>query len=99
MDPTSQGFEVDLKLRMAHFDIKVIHISTSGEVDAVIKCDNPDMFKAAIINDQERSGTLVIAKDLSRAMIDALGAQYELEPEFFAAHLLGTEATRCPQHC
>lgn len=36
----------------------------------------------------------VIAKDLSRAMINALGMQYDLEPEFFACHLLGTESFR-----
>jgi hypothetical protein len=94
MDPTSQGFEVDLGRRLRYFDITVIHISTSGEVDSIIECDTPDIFKNAIIDDQERSGTLVIAKDISRAMIEALGTQYELEPEFFATHLLGTESFR-----
>jgi hypothetical protein len=94
MDPTSQGFEIDLGHRMTYFDIKVIHISMSGEVDSVIKCNTPDTFKNAIIDDQRRSGTLVIAKDISRAMIEALGTQYELEPEFFATHLRGTESYR-----
>jgi hypothetical protein len=91
MDPNAKGFAVDLDRRMTHFDIKVIHISTSGESEPVIKCDTPEKFHDAVEEDKERSGTLVIAKDLSRAMIEALGTRYELEPEFFASHLAGTE--------
>jgi hypothetical protein len=91
MDPTAKGFAVDLDRRMTYFDIKVIHISTSGESEPVINCDTPEKFHNAVKEDKQRSGTLVIAKDLSRAMIEALGTRYELEPEFFASHLGGTE--------
>jgi hypothetical protein len=92
MDSTTPGFGVDLGYRMNHFDIKVIHISKSGTVDSIIDCDTPEKFHQAIGEDQERSGTLVIPKDISRAMIETLGTQYNLEPEFFATHLLGTES-------
>jgi hypothetical protein len=94
MNPNVEGFAVNPKRRMLHFDIKVIHISKSGSIESVIKCLTPTKFKDAISEEErkERSGTLIIAKDLSRAMIDSLGMKYELEPEFFASHLEGTES-------
>jgi hypothetical protein len=94
MNPNAGGFAVDLEHRMLHFDIKVIHISKSGNIESLIKCRNPTEFKDAIGEEErrERSGTLIIAKDLSRATIDSLGMEYELEPEFFASHLEGTES-------
>ncbi len=93
MNPNAEGFAVNLKRRMLHFDIKVIHISKSGSIESLIKCLTPTQFKDAISEEQnERSGTLIIAKDLSRAMIDSLGMKYELEPEVFASHLEGTES-------
>jgi DNA-binding transcriptional regulator YiaG len=96
MNPNAGGFAVNPERRMLHFDIKVIHISKSGNVESIIECLTPTEFKDAISEEerQERSGTLIIAKDLSRAMIDSLGTKYELEPEFFASHLEGTETLR-----
>jgi hypothetical protein len=96
MNPKAEGFTVSPKRRMLHFDIKVIHISKSGNIESPIKCLTPTKFKDAISEEErkERSGTLIIAKDLSRAMIDSLGMKYELEPEFFANHLEGTECFR-----
>jgi hypothetical protein len=93
MDPNAEGFAVNLERRMLYFDIKVIHISKSGNIESIIKCLTPTEFKDAISEERkERSGTFIIAKDLSRAMIDSLGMKYELEPEFFASHLEGTES-------
>jgi hypothetical protein len=94
LNANAEGFAVEQDHRMLHFDIKVIHISKSGNVDSITKCTTPTKFKEAISEEKERGGTLIIAKDLSRAMIDALGMQYEIEPEFFASHLGGTESFR-----
>jgi hypothetical protein len=94
MDPNAKGFAINLGMRMSHFDIKVIHISRSGKLDSAIKCTTPGDFESACNYDKERTGTLVIAKGLSRAIIEALGARFELEPEFFANHLAGTELYR-----
>jgi hypothetical protein len=94
MDPNAKGFAINLANRMKHFDIKVIHFSKSGKPDSVIKCPTPEDFERAISEDKERTGTLVIAKGISRAMIEALGTLFELEPEFFANHLAGTELYR-----
>jgi hypothetical protein len=96
MSPNPEEFEVNPQRRMLHFDIKVIHVSTSGNIESLIHCLTPTKFKDAISGEEgkERSGTLIIAKDLSRAMIDLLGMEYELEPEFFASHLEGTESFR-----
>ena len=90
MNPNAEGFAVNPKRRMLHFDINVIHISKSGNIESLIKCLTPTKFTDAISEEEpkERSGTL-IAKDLSRAMINSLGTEYELEPEFFANHLEG----------
>jgi len=94
MDPNAKGFVVNLRNRMKHFDIKVIHFPKSGKLGSVIKCPTPEDFERAISEDKERTGTLVIAKGISRAMIEALGTRFELEPEFFANHLAGTELFR-----
>jgi len=93
MDPTAKGFAVDQRHRMTHFDIKVIQIPMSGDLssNSVIDCKTPEAFLEAVNDDKNCSGTIVVVKDLSRAMIDVLGTQYELEPEFFASHLEGTE--------
>ena len=94
MDPNSKGFAMNLANRMKNFDIKVIHFPKSGKPDSVIKCPTPEDFEGAVSEDKERTGTLVIAKGISRAMIEALGTRFELEPEFFANHLAGTELFR-----
>jgi hypothetical protein len=94
MDPNAKGFAINLANRMKHFDIKVIHFPKSGKPDSVIKCPTPEDFERAISGDKERMGTLVITKGISRAMIEALGTIFELEPEFFANHLAGTELFR-----
>lgn len=95
LDPNKKSFAVPPDHRLLFFDIQVIHISASGQVNKPITCKNATEFKEEISSvDPERSGTLVIAEDLSRAMIDALGMQYDLEPEFFACHLQGTESFR-----
>lgn len=95
LDPNKKSFAVPPDHRLSFFDVQVIHISASGQVNTPITCKNATTFKEAISSaDTEQSGTLVIAEDLSRAMIDALGMQYNLEPEFFACHLLGTESFR-----
>ena len=94
MDPNAKGFATNLASRMKHFDIKVTHFSQSGKPDMVIKCPTPDDFERAINKDKERTGSLVIAKGISRAMIEALGTTFKIEPEFFASHLAGTELYR-----
>lgn len=95
LDPNKKSFAVPPDHRLLYFDVQVIHISASGQVNKPITCKNATEFKENINSaDTERSGTLVIAEDLSRATIDALGMQYDLEPEFFACHLQGTESFR-----
>ena len=94
MDPNAKGFATNLASRMNHFDMKVIHFPKFGKLDPVIKCPTPDDFERAISEDKERIGTLVIAKGISRATVEALGTMFELEPEFFASHLSGTELYR-----
>jgi hypothetical protein len=95
LDPTTESFAVSTDHRLKHFDVQVIHISASGVVNGPITCGDATTFKDAIsTNGEERSGTLIIAEDLSRAMIDALGMECDLEPEFFACHLQGTESFR-----
>jgi hypothetical protein len=80
---------------MLEFNVDVIHISESGVVGALAKYKDTIKFKQAIRStDKERGSTLIIAEDLSQAIIDALGMQYNLELEFFACHLLGTESFR-----
>ena len=94
MDPNATGFAVNLANRMGHFDIKVIHFPKSGKPHSVIECPTPEKFKRAIGQGKERTGTLVIAEGISRATIEALGTIFDLEPEFFANHLAGTELFR-----
>ena len=94
MDPNAKGFGINLADRMEHFDIKVIHFPKSGKHDPVIKCASAEDFERAMSENKEQTGTLIIAKGLSRAMIEALGTMFELEPDFFANHLAGTELFR-----
>jgi len=96
LEPNKECFAVRKNRRMLFFDVKVIHILTSGEVTLPIKCENLEQFEQAVGSnaDEERNGTLVMVEDLSRVMIDALGMKYNLEPEFFANHLGGTEPFR-----
>jgi hypothetical protein len=94
MDPEAQGFAMNLSDRMKHFDIKVINFPKSGRPDSTIKCSTLEDFEAAVGRDKERIGTIIIAKGISRAMIEVLGNRFELEPEFFANHLAGTELYR-----
>jgi hypothetical protein len=100
LDPNNKNFAVPPDHRLSSFNVQVINISASGEVDKPVTYKNKDAtkFKEDIEEisrtNKERSGTLIIAEDLSRAMIDALGMQYDLEPEFFACHLQGTESFR-----
>jgi hypothetical protein len=94
MDLTAKGFAIDQDKRMRHFDIKVIHFLQSGKPNSIIKCSTPEDFEKAISADKEQIGTLVITKGISRAIIESLGTRFELEPEFFATHLEGTELFR-----
>ncbi|OCK74997.1 hypothetical protein K432DRAFT_446981 [Lepidopterella palustris CBS 459.81] len=94
MSPNAEGFAINLAKRMSHFDIKVIHFPRSGKPISVIKCSTPEDFEAAFNEDKDRTGTLFIAKGISRAMIEALGTRFALEPEFFANHLAGSELYR-----
>jgi hypothetical protein len=95
LDPDQKCFAVPEKHRLSFFDIKVIHISTSGNISQPIPCENLTQFEHAVGDvDPERIGSLILAEDLSQQMIDALGMKYDLEPEFFACHLEGTESAR-----
>ena len=94
MDPNAKGFAIDLAERIEHFDIKVIHFSKSGTPDSITKCPSLEHFEGAFSEDEGRTGSLVIAKGISRAIIEALGTMFELEPEFFANHIAGTELFR-----
>ena len=94
MNPAAEGFAMQPSRRMEDFDIKVIVFTESGKPDPVIKCSTPEEFKRAVSKEKEQTGTLIIVKGLSRAMIEILGTTYNLEPEFFANHLAGTELFR-----
>lgn len=97
MDYKAEGFAMDLVKRMEHFDIKVIHVAKSGKIGAIIKCSTAEEFGRALVQEgdvKERTGTLVVAKGLSRDMIEVLGNRFELEPEFFSSYLAGTELYR-----
>jgi hypothetical protein len=94
MDPSTEGFGMSLFKRMNHFDIKVIPVPKAGKANSVIPCRTPDDLEKALSEDGNIIGALVIAKGLSRAMIESLGTRFGLEPEFFASHLAGTEIFR-----
>lgn len=94
MNPAIEGFAIQPSRRMEDFDIKVIHFTESGNPNPATKFSTPEEFQRAVSEEKERTGTLIIAKDLSRAMIEALGTTYKLEPEFFASYLAGTELFR-----
>jgi len=97
MDPKAKGFAMNLVKRMKHFDIKVINVLKSGNSESIIKCSSVEDFERAICgdnSDKEQAGTLVIAKGISRDMIETLGTRFEIEPIFFASHLAGTELYR-----
>jgi hypothetical protein len=98
MDPTVDDFKKSQEHRLSHFDVVVIYIWASGEVGSPISCKGASglrEFKEAINTvDIDRRGILVMTEDISMAMIDALGTEYDLEPEFFASHLEGTQAFR-----
>ncbi|PMD20701.1 hypothetical protein NA56DRAFT_749646 [Hyaloscypha hepaticicola] len=96
MDPNAKGFAIDLvnNSRMEHFDVDVIHFSEYAKPYLVIKCDTPEDFEVAMSEDKNRLGSLVIAKGLSRTMIETLGTKFELKAGFFANHLEGTELFR-----
>jgi hypothetical protein len=95
LDPTEECFKNSQERRLLHFDVQVIHISVSGEVSLPINCNGMKEFKDATSpSDNKRCGTILITEDISLTMIDALGIKYELEPDFFACHLEGTEAFR-----
>ncbi|KAE9378593.1 hypothetical protein N431DRAFT_326902 [Stipitochalara longipes BDJ] len=97
MDPNAKGFAMDQanKHRMNHFDIKVIHFLKSQKPGLAIKCSSLEDFESAMKEDREkRVGTIIVAKGISRAMIEALGTRFELEPDFFADYLVGIEQYR-----
>jgi hypothetical protein len=95
LNPDEKNFKVSFDHRIWHFDVDIIHISASGEVGPLINCiDKAEFLKQVSNADNEPRSTLIIAEDISVAMIEALGIKYDLEPEFFACHLLGTEAFR-----
>ena len=94
MDHDAEGFAMSLHSRMKHFDIKVFHIPKSGKPISPIKCTSLEEFEEAFTAEGDRAGTLLIAKGISRIMIEALGTRFDLEPEFFASYLQGTELFR-----
>ncbi|PMD37100.1 hypothetical protein L207DRAFT_515509 [Hyaloscypha variabilis F] len=97
MDPNADGFAMDSlnDHRMKHFDIKVMHFLRSQKPSLAIRCYTLEDFESAMKEEQEkRIGTIIIAKGISHAMIEALGTKFELEPDFFADYLLGTEYYR-----
>lgn len=95
LDPDQKCFAISETRRQEFFDIKVIHISTSGIISPPIVCKNLAEFECSVRDDDpERIGSLILAEDLSQQKIDALGMKYDLEPEFFACHLEGTEPAR-----
>jgi hypothetical protein len=94
MNPATEGFAMQPSRRMEDFNIKVIIFTEPGKPGPVIKCSTPEEFKRAVSKEKEQTGTLIIVKGLSRAMIEVLGTTYKLEPEFFASYLAGTEFFR-----
>jgi hypothetical protein len=94
LDTNNKNFAVETQHRLSFFDTEVIHISASGNVDLLIKYKNTAAFKQAFSSIDDERSTLVIAGDLSQAMIEAIGIQNGLKPEFFASHLIGTEEFR-----
>lgn len=93
--PNERNFSTATNHRLSSFDVKVIHISASGEVGNPISCigvnGEADFQRATRNMDKQLCGTIIIAEGLSAAMINTLGMQYDLEPEFFAFHLEETE--------
>ncbi|KAF8849384.1 hypothetical protein BDZ45DRAFT_237668 [Acephala macrosclerotiorum] len=89
MNPATEGFAMQPSRRMEDFDIKVIHFTESGKPDPVIKCSAPEGFKRAVSEEKERTGTFIIAKGLSRVMIEVL--QYRVKS---LSHLSETRPKR-----
>jgi hypothetical protein len=48
LDPNNKNFSVETQHRLSFFDIGVIHISASGNVDPPIKCKDTTAFKQAV---------------------------------------------------
>lgn len=94
MDPGTEGFAMLPSRRMKDFDIKVIHFTEPGKPDPAVKCSSSEEFKRAVSEERAQIGTLLLVEGLSRAMIEVLGTTYNLEPEFFASFLEGTESYR-----
>jgi hypothetical protein len=71
-------------------DVKVIPIGAGG---GPWHCQTESDLKQYITEakkDEKRSGTIIIAEDLSPAVINILGEEFAIEPEFFANHLEGS---------
>lgn len=74
LDPNKVNFIISPDRRLSFFDVEVIHISASGEVDPPIKCNKVTEFLTTISKaDKQRSGTLVLAEDLFRGNDRRLG--------------------------
>ena len=79
------------------FDIQVTHILKSGQLHPhTFKCQSTDDLKRAIgpSAPADRVSTIILAEDITKNVIEALGSLLSLEPEFFALHLRGHSAYR-----
>jgi hypothetical protein len=98
LDPAlSNNFGADPSQRLDAFDIKVLCIYSSRAVSNVIHCYGAAQFReerANIQMDQDLQGQIFRVEDLSAAMINTLGAELNVDPEFFANHLEGTQSFR-----
>jgi hypothetical protein len=76
-----------------HFDVEFLLVG--GEQNALdeIRCCSEDEFHAAATTASGASqlGMVVIVEDLSNTVIEVLGKTFELQPEFFASHLRGSD--------
>ena len=82
--------------RRSRFDIEVAYVLSSGIVHGPTKCNNKRAFNQAVGADAptDRISTIILVEDLSYDVIEHLGINYNIPPEFFAIHLVETEAYR-----
>ncbi|KAH0538875.1 hypothetical protein FGG08_004531 [Glutinoglossum americanum] len=81
------------------FDIDVLHILESGELwpppGTRGTCSTPEEFCVAIAEaPPNRIGSFALVDDISPEVIETLGTEFNLRPEFFALHLRGTQCYR-----
>ena len=79
------------------FDVHVIHILRSGGIHPhTFPCRSQEDLKQAIgpLAPTDRASTIILAEDMTKTVVEALGSNFAIEPEFFAVHLREHDALR-----